>query len=66
MKINKIKNSYKGFIPYQSEFSHFHASWAKNHRGWAKMKRSNKRLAKHRELRIIRGFLVEESCLFFS
>lgn len=62
----KILKVYKGFIPRQSEFSHSYASWAKNHRGWAKMKRSNKRLAKHRERQIIKEFLAEESYLFFS
>lgn len=66
MKTNKIAKSYKGFIPRQSEFSHYYASWAKNHRGWAKMKRFNKRLAKRRERRIIKEFLIEESYLFFS
>lgn len=44
----KQANTYKGFLPYQSEFSHRWACWANNHRGWAKMKKANKRLAKRR------------------
>ena len=44
----KVKNPYKGKIPYQSEFLHRWACWANNHRGWAKMKKANKRLAKRR------------------
>lgn len=35
-------------IPYQSEFSHHYASWARNHSGWAKMKKFNRHLAKVR------------------
>ena len=41
-------------LPYQSEFSHRFASWARNHNGWAKMKRKNKRLAKAKIRREIR------------
>ena len=52
----KISKVYKGFLPRQSEFSHYYASWAKNHRGWAKMKRFNKRLAKRRERQLLRAF----------
>ena len=44
----KRANIYKGKLPFQSEFSHRYACWAKNHMGWAKMKKSNKRLAKRR------------------
>ena len=44
----KRANTYKGFLPWQSEFSHHWACWANNHRGWAKMKKANKRLAKRR------------------
>jgi hypothetical protein len=44
----KRANTYKGFLDYQSEFSHRFACWANNHRGWAKMKKFNKRLAKRR------------------
>lgn len=47
----KKNNIYKGFLPYQSEFSHMFACWANNHRGWAKMKKINKRLAKKRLMR---------------
>ena len=35
-------------IPWQSEFSHHYACWAKNHSGWAKMKKFNRHLAKVR------------------
>lgn len=44
----KKTNIYKGKLPWQSEFSHRFACWAKNHRGWAKMKKANRRLAKKR------------------
>lgn len=44
----KRANPYKGFLPFQSEFSHRFACWANNHMGWAKMKKFNKRLAKRR------------------
>lgn len=44
----KKANIYKGKLPWQSEFSHRFACWAKNHRGWAKMKKANRRLAKKR------------------
>ena len=44
----KRANTYKGKLPWQSEFSHRFACWANNHRGWAKMKKFNKRLAKRR------------------
>lgn len=44
----KRANTYKGYLDYQSEFSHRFASWANNHRGWAKAKKFNKRLAKRR------------------
>lgn len=44
----KRANTYKGFLPWQSEFSHHWACWANNHRGWAKMKKANKRIAKRR------------------
>lgn len=46
--MSKRNNTYKGFLPFQSEFSHKYACWAINHRGWAKMKKFNKRLAKRR------------------
>jgi hypothetical protein len=44
----KQNNTYKGVLPFQSEFSHRFACWANNHNGWAKMKKFNKRLAKRR------------------
>ena len=45
----KKQNIYKGFLDWQSEFSHRFACWAYNHRGWAKMKKSHKKIAKKRE-----------------
>ena len=51
MQTMKKQNIYKGFLEFQSEFSHRYACWAYNHRGWAKMKKSNKKLAKKRERR---------------
>ena len=51
MQTMKKQNIYKGFLEFQSEFSHRYACWAYNHRGWAKMKKSNKKLAKNREKR---------------
>ena len=50
----KQMNYLKGFLPWQSEFDHHFACWAKNHRGWSKMKKYNKRLAKRREKRALR------------
>lgn len=44
----KRANTYKGKLNSQSEFSHHYACWANNHRGWAKMKKANKKIAKHR------------------
>lgn len=44
----KRQNTYKGFLDYQSEFSHLFAAWANNHNGWSKMKKYNKRVAKRR------------------
>lgn len=49
----KVQNYLKGYLPFESEFSHKYACWAYNHRGWAKMKKSNKRLAKRRERRVL-------------
>lgn len=48
MRPTKRSNTYKGYLEFQSEFSHRFACWANNHRGWAKMKKFNKRLAKRR------------------
>ena len=45
----KKSNIYKGFLEFESEFSHRYACWAYNHRGWAKMKKDNKKIAKKRE-----------------
>ena len=47
----KQANYLKGHLPWESEFDHYFAAWANNHRGWAKMKRFNRRLAKRRERR---------------
>lgn len=44
----KQANIYKGYLPFQSEFSHRFSCWAINHRGWAKMKKHNRKLAKRR------------------
>lgn len=49
--MSKKQNYLKGFLPFESEFSHRFACWANNHMGWAKMKKSNKRIAKKRERR---------------
>ena len=57
----KRANTYKGKLNPQYEFSHHCACWANNHRGWAKMKKANKKIAKHRlkdELR--REYEVEQ------
>lgn len=56
----KVQNYLKGYLPFESEFSHKYACWAYNHRGWAKMKKSNKRLAKRRERRYIRNIFREK------
>lgn len=45
------KQSYKKYIPFQSEFSHHLATWANNHRGWSKMKKYNRKYAKKRMYR---------------
>ena len=47
----KKQNYLKGYLDFESEFSHRWACWANNHMGWAKMKKSNKRIAKRREKR---------------
>ena len=52
---------FKKLLPWQSEFSHKYACWANNHNGWAKMKKSNKRLAKIRERRIVKNEIGEET-----
>lgn len=45
---NKQANTYKGYLPFESEFSHRFACWAINHRGWAKMKKYNRKVAKRK------------------
>lgn len=56
----KQQNPFKGYLDYQSEFSHRFACWANNHRGWAKMKKFNKRLAKRRLKQKLRKELKED------
>ena len=56
----KRQNIYKGFLDFQSEFSHRYACWAYNHRGWAKAKKANKRIAKKRERRRYRKEMEDE------
>ena len=51
----------KKLIPYQSEFSHRYASWARNHMGWAKMKKAHRRLAKRREKRMAKAEMRQEA-----
>ena len=51
VRMAKVQNTYKGFLDFESEFSHRYACWANNHRGWAKMKAFNKRVAKRRRNR---------------
>ena len=55
----KRQNYLKGFLDFESEFSHRWACWANNHMGWAKMKKSNKRIAKRREKRELRKRIEE-------
>lgn len=55
----KTQNIYKGFLDYQSEFSHHWACWANNHMGWTKMKKSNKKIAKKRLRREIQKQIKE-------
>ena len=56
----KIQNYLKGFLDNESEFSHRWACWASNHMGWSKMKKSNKRVAKKRERRVLNRRITEE------
>ena len=56
----KKQNIYKGFLDWQSEFSHRWACWAYNHRGWAKMKKSNKKVAKKRERRDLKKRIEDD------
>lgn len=56
----KQQNPFKGYLDYQSEFSHRFACWANNHRGWAKMKKFNKKLAKRRLKQKLRKELKED------
>lgn len=53
--VMKKAQTYKGFLNYQSEFSHLFAAWANNHNGWSKMKKQNKKVAKKRERRFIKN-----------
>lgn len=49
--VMKKAQTYKGFLNYQSKFSHLFAAWVNNHNGWSKMKKLNKKVAKKRERR---------------
>ncbi len=53
--VMKKAQTYKGFLNYQSEFSHLFAAWANNHNGWSKMKKLNKKVAKKRERRFVKN-----------
>lgn len=53
--VMKKAQIYKGFLNYQSEFSHLFAAWANNHNGWSKMKKLNKKVAKKRERRFVKN-----------
>lgn len=50
----------KKLLPWQSEFDHRYACWAKNHNGWAKAKRSNRKLAKSRMKRVVQKQMCDE------
>ena len=39
----------------QSEFDHKYACWALNHQGWSKMKKLNRKLAKKRLKKLLKG-----------
>ncbi|MBQ1509807.1 MAG: hypothetical protein IIZ54_02770 [Selenomonadaceae bacterium] len=56
----KQANYLKSYLPWQCEFDHRYACWARNHRGWVKCKKANKRLAKKRESRDWKRKLGEE------
>lgn len=49
----------KPYLQHQSEFSHYFATWAVNHRGWCKMKKLNRKLAKKRMRREIQKRMEE-------
>ena len=55
-----MEDIFKKLIPWQSEFDHHYACWAKNHNGWAKAKRFNRKLAKVRMKRIIEKQIKED------
>lgn len=57
--MSKKQNIWKGYLDFESEFSHRYACWASNHRGWAKMKAFNKRVAKRRRNRHLNKELGE-------
>lgn len=60
MKMMKKAQTYKGFLDFQSEFSHLFAAWANNHNGWSKMKKKNKKIAKKRERLFARRNMIDE------
>lgn len=45
------RNALSRYRPYQSEFSHYCATWAVNHGGWRKMKKQNRKISKRRMYR---------------
>lgn len=55
-----MKLNFKKFIPYQSEFSHYYATWASNHCGWSKMKKTNRKVAKTKLNREFKRIINEE------
>lgn len=56
-----MADALKKMLPWQSEFSHRYACWARNHMGWAKMKRANRKLAKARTKRAVRKQIEKET-----
>ena len=58
--VMKRQNYLKGFMDFESEFSHRWATWANNHMGWTKMKKSNRQTAKRREKRELIKRIKEE------
>lgn len=57
----KRQDIYRGFLNFQSEFSHRFACWANNHNGWSKMKKANKKIAKKRERKWWKDDVMRES-----
>ena len=55
-----MTKSLKKQLPYQSEYSRRHATWANNHGGWSKQKKCNRRLAKRKMKRETAQQIQEE------